>query len=67
MNPPDLKDDWTTAKKENQEMERRQLLMFGTSIVDSAKAGTKAQLMALLRPWEDIQDTVLALEEGLIA
>ena len=41
--------------------------MFGTSIVDSAKAGTKAQLMALLRPWEDIQDTVLALEEGLIA
>ena len=66
MNPPALKDDWETAKKEDREMERRQLLFYAASIADSSRTGTKAQLMALIKPWEEIQDTVLEIFAGLI-
>ena len=66
MNPPYLKDDWETAKKEDCEMERRQLLFFTASVADANKTGTKAQLMALIKPWEEIQDTVLELLNGVI-
>ena len=35
-------------------------------VADANKTGTKAQLMALIKPWEEIQDTVLELLNGVI-
>ena len=63
MNPPELTDDWETLKKEDLDGVRRQMSMFIASITDAAKQGTKAQLSAVLQPWQDAQDVVLGLNE----
>ena len=66
-NEPSGSKGWLeTAKKEDREMERWQLLFFTASVADANKTGTKAQLMALIKPWEEIQDTILELLNGVI-
>ena len=66
MQPPDLQaDDWHTKKKEDLEMERRQLLLFAATITDPNKQGAKHQLVNLSSPWQDIQDLILELDKSI--
>ena len=66
MQPPDLlADDWYSKKKEDLDAERRQLLLFAASITDPTKQGSKHQLVSLSSPWQDIQDSILELNQSV--
>ena len=66
MQPPDLQaDDWHTKRKEDLEMERRQLLLFAASITDLNKQGPKHHLVSLATPWQDVQDLILELDKSI--
>ena len=52
-------------RKEELDMERRQLALFAASIMDRDKQGSKHQLVALISPWQDVQDLILELGKSI--
>ena len=65
MLPPDLAADWEGKTREDQEAERRQLLLYTATVVDPKKQGSKHQLLSAVSTWEKLQDAILDLGDGL--